>query len=227
MMCAFLSCKDFCGEDNAGKQEQSIWELFDLAANLRGRLREQGYLIDTHLRMLMSATETVPLNMVSEDGFLAASELRSILLYALWGEGRGRDHPLYAKAKEYIDRHPTRLQERYTQKAFYFAALFGEFFEYKMIEYRNELEENIRLYAHLDPIRLQENRKRLCGLLGGESDIRRLEDLFRDCFLPVMPVDSFKQGLMFALLSELLSHDEESSRLIFQLILDAKLDNTV
>ncbi len=226
-MSAFLSCKDFCGESNTEKQRQSLRKLFELAVDLRGRLKRQGYLIDTHLRMLMSVTETIPLNMVSEDGFHATSELRGIIRYALWGEGTGGEHPLYEKAKEYIDKHAIPQQERPTQMALYFTALFEDFMEYKAQEYLSELEEHIRMDAPFDPIRLQENRRRLCDMLGSEADIERLEILFRESFLPVAPIDSFTQGLTYALLSELLLHDEESSRLIFQLALDNRPDNTV
>ena len=75
----------------------------------------------------------------------------------------------------------------------------------------------------LDPAYLRELRRRVCELLGGEADMQCLEDLFRQGFLSVMPMAGFAQGVSDALLSVITSRDEETSKLIFQLMLDANL----
>lgn len=195
-MSTFLEYGDFCGGEEAGRLSRAVGEFFGLAADLRGRLGPKGYLIDNHLCILISAAAANPLFSVAEQGFNhAGTELRELIRCVMQDEKEGRGHPQYEQAKAYIDAHPLPYQESYTRRALYFAALFGGFAEHAAAEYRRALERRIQNDAIPDAAKLREVRRSICDLLGGESDMERLEDLFRQCFLSVTPMASFIQGI--------------------------------
>jgi len=224
IMSAFLEYGDFCGGEDAGRLSRSVRDFFELAADLRGRLGQKGYLLDNHLCILLGAAAANPVFSVSEQGFNnAGTELREVIRFVMRDEKEGREHPLYEKAKAYIDSHPLPYQENYTRRSLYFAALFGEFAEHAAAEYRRALERRIQNDAIPDAAKLREVRRSICDLLGGEADMERLEDLFRQCFLSVTPMAGFIQGMADSLISEIISRDRETSKLICQLMLDANL----
>lgn len=224
IMSAFLEYGDFCGGEDAERLSRAVVGFFELAADLRGRLGKKGYLIDNHLCILLRAAAANPVFSVAERGFHnAGAELREVIRCVMQGEKDGREHPLYEQAKAYIGAHPLPYQESYTRRSLYFAALFGAFAEHAAAEYRRALERRVQNDAIPDAAKLREVRRSICDLLGGEADMERLESLFRQCFLSVTPMAGFIQGMADAFISEIISRDRETSKLICQLMLDSNL----
>jgi len=218
----FIDCEDFCGTDCSVELNRTIRDFFELAADMRSRLGEQAYLLDSHLRMILEAVAIIPLTHESRVGLGIGSELNGMIRRVTQGEPE-EANPLYEKVKAYIEEHPLPWRESYTRHSMYFAALLGDYAEGAAKEYRQKLAEHIRSHTDFDAVKLRELRRRVCELLGGEADMQRLEDLFRQGFLSVMPMSGFAQGVSDALLSVITSRDEETSKLIFQLMLDANL----
>lgn len=218
----FLDYGDFCGEDRSAELNRTIRDFFELAADMRSRLGEQAYLLDSHLQMMLEAVAVIPLFHVSRAGSNVGSELNGIIRRVTQGEP-DEANPLYEKVKAYIEEHPLPWRESYTRHSLYFAALLGDYAEGAAKKYRQELAEHIQTHTNFDAVRLRELRRSVCDLLGCETDMERLEDLFRQGFLSVMPMAGFVQGLSDAMLSVITSRDEETSKLIFQLLLDANL----
>lgn len=217
--------EDFCGRSNTASLNQALREFFELAADMRQRLDEQGYLLEGHLRMLFAPVAAMPLFSTAEHGLNAsASGLRELIRLAERSEQKEQPRSQFSeKVKAYVAEHPLPHQESYTRHSLYFAALFGDYMEYEEDRYGRELVEHIRQHTSLDVVRLREVRRDICDLLHDEEDMERLEELFRQCFLSVTPMTSFVRGMTDALLSEPTSRDEETSKLIFQLMLDANL----
>lgn len=213
---------DFYGRGDPASWNAALRDFFALAADMKSRLGDQGYLLGGHLQMLLSVVAAIPLAQVSLEGFGSGKELAGAIRRIMRGEPGG-DNPMYEKAKAYIEEHPLPWQESYTRHSLYFAALFGDYAEVAAEEYQWGLAEHMRTHAHLDTVKLEQRRSEICGLLNDSEDMVRLEGLFRRCFLFVVPMTGFMQGMADELLSVLMSRDEETSKLIFQLLLESNL----
>jgi hypothetical protein len=84
--------------------------------------------------------------------------------------------------------------------------------------FRRELKSD--LLEELDPVGLQKLRGQLCEKLGGTEEMDRIDQLFRQSFMLVSPLVCWLQGAADALLGDLISRDQESSWLNFQMLTD-------
>ena len=75
----------------------------------------------------------------------------------------------------------------------------------------------------LDIAELRELYRKICGVLGCEEEMQSINSLFRQRFLLITPINACLQGLTDDLLYELTYQDKESSRTVFQLLLDRQL----
>ena len=99
--------------------------------------------------------------------------------------------------------------------------LSGDFLETAVRLFNEEIANRFR--AVVDIADLQNLYRKLSTILGGEDELEKLHILFRQRFLIATPVAIFMQGTTNQLLYFLLYRDKETSKQVFQLILDGTL----
>ena len=62
----------------------------------------------------------------------------------------------------------------------------------------------------------------LCEILEDNAELEELTSLFQRIFMRAAPMDCFLQGFVNELLGELINRDRESSKEVFQLLLDGR-----
>ena len=217
-MSTFENYTDFIGEDPSAQMRSAFDGLMEQTKAIRERLGGKAYLMDRFLNCLLTSVNHSLAYCASSDGFDTACELRTLCRDIIGGRERSKGYPFYEQAKAYIETHPLDCQEDSTKAALYAVALAHDFLESAAKRFYAEQEESVS--DVLDIAELRELYRKICGMLGGEEEMRTINSLFRQRFLLITPINAYLQGLTDDLLYELTYQDKESSRTIFQLLLD-------
>lgn len=124
----------------------------------------------------------------------------------------------------YIDAHQLKFQERPTRVSAYCSMLSGNFLETVCKQYYEEFSNDT--LAILDICDLHDLYSRICEILGGEDAMESLNLLFHQRFLIVTAINVFLQGMTNQLLYSLTYRDMETSKQVFQLLLDEPIPMT-
>jgi hypothetical protein len=215
-MNSFQNVSDFIEKDSTANLYDSFKELLEQARSIRRCLGERAYLIDNYLSYMFEATGK--LQEFVSNGLDDSMELRGICRNIISQTGNYSSHPFYTHAKAYIESHPHQFCEFSTKEALYVIALTHDFLEYKV----NLLikKEEKALSEIIDIIEIKELFYRISGLLGNNDAMRRINKLFCQRFLVITPTASFIQGLTSDLIFSMGERDRETSRQLFQIILD-------
>lgn len=197
--------------------EALFWE----AGKLRARLGEQAHLLDEYLATLMETVNRTSAYDAVTDGFECISNLRELCRDVIRGEKENTDRPFYGQVEDFIGTNPLDCREISTKISLYTALLSGNYIEAMAERFRKELKSD--LLEEFDPVGFQKLRDRLCDELGGTEEMDRIDRLFKQSFQIVFPMAGWLQGIADSLLGDLLSRDQESGRLNFQLLLDGKV----
>ena len=146
----------------------------------------------------------------------------SIGLEILKKKPQGTENPIYDLLKGYIDANPLEYQEAATQQAVYCSRLSGGILENEMKLFMEELTIGFRAVA--DIVDLRDLYRKICAILGGENEMEKLNILFRQRFLIATPTAVFTQCITDQLVELLLRRDFETSKQVFQLMLDDGTD---
>jgi hypothetical protein len=209
---------DFIGDVSIKNMRCSIEELFVEARNIRRRLDKQAYLLDKYLTYLMESTNRTLAYEANTEGFDSFSELRGICRDIIRREERNTDRPFYEQAEDFIGTNPLGCMEVQTKVSLYTAMLLGYYLE--AMATKSYREQKSGLSDVLDIIDLRQLYGRICELLGSEEEMKHIDRLIRQTFLLVTPMACYLQGMANGLLYDLISRDRESSKLMFQLLLD-------
>jgi hypothetical protein len=144
-----------------------------------------------------------------------------LLLLAPCEKTQCKDHPLYELVKKYIDDHQLMYQEPNTKVSIYCSALTSDYLKYAAEQYFEEVENNFK--SVLDICDLYGLYVKICGLLGSEEAMESLNLLFQQRFLIATTMAVFLQGMTNQLLYSLTYRDRETSKQVFQLLLDDHL----
>lgn len=198
--------------------KQSFKDFFKQATEIRTRLGKQRYLLDKYLSYLFEATNGILAYEAATEGFETESTLNSLCAEMLKGDAKSKDHPFYEQVKAFIDAHPLKYQECYTQQSLYGAMLSSSYLESVYEQYYTDIVADIRVF--LDIVDLNNLYNKICEVLGGEKEMEQLNLLFYQRFLIVKAMDIFLQGMINQLLYSLTYRDRETSKQVFQLLLD-------
>lgn len=211
---SFFSCPD------SGVTEDSLLSIFKLAKQIRLRLGKQGYLLDHYLSMIFEgmsggqlAFETV------DEGFRTGGELQGLLFHVLDGTEPQHEHPLYPRIKELYERYTDKLifQERYTNLSILLLFLADGAMADSTEKFVKEQVTNIG--GSVDIIRVQEVYDQISHI-AGESMLEELNHRIKQRFIIAPASALFAQGFTDELLYKLTYRDIETSRQMFQLLLD-------
>lgn len=206
------------GSTSVDNLKQSFQEFLQQATEIRTRLGKQGYLLDKYLSYLFEATNGILAYEAATEGFETVTTMNSLCVEILEGEVKSKEHPFYEQVKAFIDAHPLKYQERFTRLSLYDAMLSYNYMEAVYEQYYTDLVADIREF--LDIVDLNDLYNKICEALGGEMEMEQLNLLFCQRFLIAKAMDIFLQGMTNQLLYSLTYRDRETSKQVFQLLLD-------
>lgn len=219
-MNTFEKYTDFIGEDPSLQIRSAFDGLMEQVRAVRERLGKKAYLLDRYLNCMLTAVNHSLAYCASSDGFDTACELKGMCRDILVRRERMKGHPFYGQAKAYIEAHALDCQENSTKAVLYAAALTHDFLESATKRFYSEQEQSVS--DVLDIAELRELYRKICSVLGDEEEMQAINSLFRQRFLLITPINAYLQGLTDDLLYELTYQDKESSRTVFQLLLDGQ-----
>lgn len=112
--------------------------------------------------------------------------------------------------------HPLEFQEHSTGASLYCIALFSDYMEFAATWFYEQQKRELREIC--DIVELRELYRKISTLLGDDSLMERLNLMMRQRFMIVFPMQSFLQGMTEELLFALTTRDDETGKLMFQLI---------
>ena len=136
-------------------------------------------------------------------------------------EEQGKDNPFYQQAKKYVDAHSLPYQEKLTRHNIYYIALAHILSKHQLPQYHRQTRY---LLKTLDIVRLQELYHEIGMLLGGTEPMEKLGDSIRISFQVTDYAHIFMQRTVETLLYSLTYRDKETSRQVFQLMLEQALE---
>jgi len=214
---SFFSCLD------SRVTEDSLLSLFRLAKQIRLRLGKQGYLLDCYLSLILEGLCGNLAYDAADEGFQSAGKLQSLLFHVLDGTELIKPHPLYQRAQEVCEQQKTTLvfQEQYTNLSMLLFPLADEMMADATSRF---VERQVSdLNKEVDEIRLQELFDQISHL-AGEAMMEDLNEKILKRFLIAPMTAVFAQGFTDDLLCRLTSRDYETSKQMFQLLLDSLPD---
>lgn len=217
-MNAFHSIEGILGDTKVQHLKRAFDEFLDLSRQIRDQLGRQAYLFDRYLSLLLEAANAKLAQSAAEEGFDGESPMFAMCVAILRHKPKDTENPIYDLMKSYIDTNPLPYQEDATKRAVYCSMLSGDLLESAANLFQEELRDRFREVVDIvDPRDLY---RKICAILGGEDDMEKLNLLFRQRFLVATPVAVFMQGVTNQLMYSLLHRDRETSRQVFQLLLD-------
>jgi len=214
----FESESGILGSASIDHLKRSFYEFLRQATEIRKMLGKQKYLLDKYLSYLFEATNGILAYEAASEGFETESTLSSLCSEILKGDVKSNDHPFYEQVKKFIDAHPLRYQESFTRLSLYDVMLSCSYLESVYEQYYSDIVADIS--AFIDIVDLNSLYNKICEALGGEKEMEHLNLLFCERFLIVKVMDIFLQGMTDQLLYSLTYRDRETSKQVFQLLLD-------
>lgn len=217
-MNAFNSMEGILGDTRIQHLKRAFAEFLDQSRLIRDKLGRQAYLFDQYLSFLLEAANCTLAYDAAGRGFDGESPMFTMCLEILRHKPKDTENPVYDIMKAYIDANPLPYQEDGTKRAIYCAMLSGELLENAVKLFKEELTDRFR--EVVDIVDLRDLYRKICAILGSEDEMEKLHLLFRQRFLIATPVAIFMQGAANQLIYSLLHRDRETSRQVFQLILE-------
>jgi len=214
----FISMEGLLGDTGTQHLKRAFAEFLEQSRLIRDRLGKQAYLFDQYLSLLLEAANAKLAYDAASEGFDGEAPMFTMCLEILRHKPKDTENPIYDIMKSCINASPLPYQEDATKRAVYCAMLSGELLESAIKLFREELTDSFR--AVVDIADLHDLFRKICAILGGEDEMEKLHLLFRQRFLVATPVAIFMQGVTNQLLYALLHRDRETSKQVFQLILD-------
>ena len=215
----FQNAETFYGGESKEVAEVPLLSIFRLAKQIRLQLGPKGYLLDSYLDIVFQGLMSGSVSDVLEDGLNAAFDLQtSLLQHIVEGAKQDMPHPLYHWAQEVYEQNPSvkSFQEHRT-RMYLLMALLGD---KPLVSALSEFaaEQHSCLLSTIDIVVLRELYRDICRYVN-ESLMEELNRKLRR-FQVVSLRDAFLQGYTNDLLYQLTWRDPESSKQIFQLLLD-------
>lgn len=197
----------------------SLLSLFQLAKQTRQRMGKQGYLLDCYLSLFFEGVANTLTCDAADEGFQSGGGFQNLCFHALDGTEPEKEHPLYQRVKDAYAKLDGELlsQERYTRLCLLFFPLADELMTYATARFVEEQEN--ALNGVVDEVQLQELYNQISHL-AGESMMEELNRQLKRRFLIAPLAAVFAQGLTDDLLCRLTARDHETSRQMFQLLID-------
>ena len=222
----FRDTDAFYGDEDKRAAEAPLLSLFRLAKQIRLRLGPKGYLLDNYLGLAFESLNMTAVAEAVEDGVNAAFDLRHRLLCPITeGEKPETSHPLYDRTQEIYKQHPElrSLQEHPTRTYLLMALLGDEPLPFVLSELNTRQSKHLLCAAEM--YSMQDLYENICCFVE-ESKMEELNRQLQLRFQVTSTRAAFLQGYANELLYQLTWRDPETSKQIFQLLLDSISEET-
>lgn len=209
----------FLGKQEVEYSGDSLLSLLRLAKQIRQRLGTQGYLLDCYLSLFFEGVNTILTYEAASDGFMGCGEFQSLCLHVLDGTEPDSPHPLYHRILETYEAQRKKLSFQENNTQLYMLLVF---LEDELQAYATEffVKEQVEIIEDaIDFFRLKEFYNQISQIVG-EPFMEELNIRLKKRFLLAPIAVVFAQGFTDELLDRLMCRDPETSRLIFQLMID-------
>lgn len=210
----------FYGNADRTKAGDPLLAIFHLTKRIRLQLGRKGYLLDNYLDLVFQGFNRGDPSDAIEAGVQAAYSFQRLLLsYIVDGKEPETAHPLYGQIRKVYDQYSKiqTFQEERTRMYLLMALAGEDLLEYAISDFIAKQE---KYSLGSDEIgALHELYDKISGLIG-ETLIDELNDRLRQRFQVSSMMSAFLQGYANDLLFQLTWRDPETSKQIFQLLLD-------
>lgn len=221
----FQDTDAFYGDENKRAAEAPLISLFRLAKQIRLLLGPKGYLLDNYLGLAFEGLNMGIVSEAMEDGINAAFDFRRRWLCPITEDKKPEtSHPLYDRAREVYKQHPElRSFQEHPTRTYLLMALLGDApLPFVLSELNARQSKHLLCAAEM--YSLQDLYENICGFVE-ESLMEELNRQLRLRFQVTSMRAAFLQGYANDLLYQLTWRDPETSRQIFQLLLDILPEN--
>ncbi|WP_318063858.1 hypothetical protein [Clostridium boliviensis] len=209
----------FLGRQEVDYSGDSLLSLLRLAKQIRQRLGTQGYLLDCYLSLFFEGVNTVLTYEAASDGFMGCGEFQSLCLHVLDGTEPNNPPPLYQRILETYEMQRKKLSFQEYNTQLYMLLVF---LEDELQAYATEcfVKEQVKIIEDvIDFFQLKEFYNQISQIVG-EPFMEELNLRLKKRFLLAPIAAVFAQGFTDELIDRLRCRDPETSKQIFQLMMD-------
>lgn len=215
----FREIDAFYGDGQKGRGDP-LYSIFRLAGRIRWELGPKGYLLDNYLGLVLQGLNMGVTGEAVEEGTEAAYQFQLRLLsHIVDGTEPEEPHPLFDHVREVYQRYPKirSFQERRTRLYLLMALAEEKLLEHALSQFLAKQERF--LIGSGDIVSLNELYDKIV-CLADQSFMEELDQRLRQRLQVTSMLSAFIQGYANDLLFQLTWRDPETSRQIFQLLLD-------
>ncbi len=207
-----------CHFDSIKKAMSNFWRV---ASDIREELRDKSYYLDEYLSIILGSIGSAYTSNVAFSGETIYTELL-VVASSVCGSIVGRkSHELYNDIKKYIDDHPNNCLEIDTKSELYTSQFILDYVQDIVNSFKKELIDNSVNYNMPDYAISVDRFNQIVNIIGKEK-AAHLESAIEDAFI-ISPVSLILvQSILTRLAEGLCLRDPQTSKQIFQLILDSK-----
>ena len=195
-------------------------DFFTVSRSIKNKLGDKSYKLDQYLSAVLKIANCKLNTDAAEDGRQFFSGFRRLCLGILNYDSSIIEHEFYQTAKDYIAGHRLLYKDRHTLLNIYCALLTPQFTDYAVNKFSEEIES--RANIEVDTVLMSKNYELIAKIVD-EEDMKVLNMAIRGRFIISSIMNSFLQSITNEYLYCLLHRDPETSKQVYQLILDEKL----
>ena len=221
----FREIDAFYGDEQKGRGDP-LHSIFRLAGQIRRELGPKGYLLDNYLDLVLQGLNMVVTGEAVEEGTEAAYQFQlKLLSHIVDGTEPEEPHPLFDHVREVYQRYPKirSFQERRTRLYLLMALAEEELLEHALSRFLAKQERFLIGYG--DIVSLNEFYDKIV-CFANQSFMEELNQRLQRRLQVTSMLSAFIQGYANDLLFQLTWRDPETSRQIFQLLLDILSEET-
>lgn len=216
----FRNMDAFYGDAQTGTGDP-LCSIFRLAGQIRRQLGSKGYLLDSYLDLVLRGLDMGVTAEAVEDGTEASYRFQlKLLSHIVDGTEPKTPDPLFDYARTIYEQHPEirSFQEHRTRLYLLMALSEGKLLEHALSQFLAG-QEHYRIGSG-DIVSLNELHDKIT-CLADDALLEKLDQQLRRRLQVVSMASAFIQGYANDLLYQLTWRDPETSKQIFQLLLDA------
>lgn len=202
----------------AARPKGRILDILLQCREIRDKLGTKEYLLDCYVQNFFGAWKETTLSEIAALGVWCGEELESICESILTGEASTYDRikDFYGIASSFVAVHPLSFQEIETKCYVYACALFDKF----VLAKSNFIERDVLDEIDFDADGTKDVYMRICELLGDQGAMDALNNCIHRMLVSPTLMEIYLRGMTEHLLVMLDHRDFETSRQVFQLLLD-------
>ena len=210
-----------CHIDGIQKAMADFWRM---AGEIRDELGDRSYYLDEYLSIIFDCISSAS---ATTAAFLGENKYSELLVVALSACGSGADrksNKFYDNIKKYIDEHPNNYLELDTKSELYISNIILDYSKDIIKDFKEKLVSDSINHNMPDYAIASERFEQIKEIIGSEK-AERLESAIDEAFLICPASLIFVQSLITRLTEGLCTRDPQTSKQIFQLILDENKKN--